>query len=66
MSLSAGTFAKVIEDVVDSLARSGFSAFYFLNGHGANVAPIRCADYRRFVGEAGPMRSRATMHDGAR
>ena len=43
VSLSAGTFAKVIEDVVDSLARSGFSAFYFLNGHGANVAPVRCA-----------------------
>ena len=43
VSLSAGTFAKVIEDVVESLARSGFTAFYFLNGHGANVAPVRCA-----------------------
>ena len=43
VSLGAGTFAKVIEDVVDSLARSGFTAFYFLNGHGANVAPVRCA-----------------------
>ena len=43
VSLRAGTFAKVIEDVVDSLARSGFTAFYFLNGHGANVAPVRCA-----------------------
>ena len=43
ISLRAGTFAKVVEDVVDSLARNGFTAFYFLNGHGANVAPIRCA-----------------------
>ena len=43
ISLRAGTFAKVVEDVVDSLARNGFTAFYFLNGHGANVAPVRCA-----------------------
>ena len=43
ISLRAGTFARMIEDVVDSLARSGFTAFYFLNGHGANVAPVRCA-----------------------
>ena len=43
VSLRAATFARVIEDVVDSLARGGFTAFYFLNGHGANVAPVRCA-----------------------
>ena len=43
ISLSAGTFALVVRDVVESLARSGFTAFYFLNGHGANIAPVRCA-----------------------
>ena len=43
VSLRAGTFARVIEDVVDSLAGSGFRAFYFLNGHGANAAPLRSA-----------------------
>lgn len=43
VSLKAATFARVIEDVVDSLAAGGFAAFYFLNGHGANIAPVRCA-----------------------
>ena len=43
ISLRAGTFARVVEDVVDSLAAGGFSAFYFLNAHGANIAPARCA-----------------------
>ena len=43
VSVRAATFARVIEDVVDSLAAGGFTAFYFLNGHGANVAPVRCA-----------------------
>ena len=43
VSLRAATFARVIEDLVDSLAAGGFTAFYFLNGHGANIAPVRCA-----------------------
>ena len=43
VSLRAATFARVIEDVVESLAAGGFTAFYFLNGHGANIAPVRCA-----------------------
>lgn len=43
ISLSASTFALVLEDVVRSLARSGFRRFYFLNGHGANVAVTRAA-----------------------
>ena len=43
VSLRAATFAQVVEDVVDSLAAGGFTAFYFLNGHGANIAPVRSA-----------------------
>ena len=43
VSLRAATFSQVVVDVVDSLAAGGFDAFYFLNGHGANIAPVRCA-----------------------
>ncbi len=43
VSLRAATFARVVEDVVESLAAGGFAAFYFLNSHGANIAPVRCA-----------------------
>ena len=43
ISLRAATFARIVEDVVDSLAAGGFESFYFLNGHGANIAPVRSA-----------------------
>ena len=43
ISLCAGTFARIVEDVVESLAAGGFESFYFLNGHGANIAPVRSA-----------------------
>ena len=43
VSLRAATLSQVVVDLVDSLAAGGFDAFYFLNGHGANIAPVRCA-----------------------
>jgi len=43
ISLRAATFMQVVTDTVESLARSGFTHFYFLNGHGANLAAVRSA-----------------------
>ena len=37
------TFIAVLRDVVDSLAHHGFERFFFLNGHGGNIAPIGAA-----------------------
>lgn len=37
------TFIALVEDIVRSLAVHGFERFYFVNGHGANVATLRAA-----------------------
>ena len=43
ISIRSRTLMSLIEDIVDSLHRQGVKGVYFLNAHGANIAPIRAA-----------------------
>lgn len=40
ISISPPLFEAIIGEIVEGLISQGFSHFYFLNGHGANIAPI--------------------------
>ncbi|NJM67917.1 MAG: creatininase family protein [Acaryochloris sp. RU_4_1] len=43
MSLRPSTLILVIRDYLVSLARAGFRQFFFINGHGGNVATLKAA-----------------------
>ena len=43
VSVTARAFAQLFEDILRSLHRQGFKYIYVLNGHGANLAPMRSA-----------------------
>ena len=41
ISLGVDTYCAVISEIVLGLSSQGFQKFYFLNGHGANLAPLK-------------------------
>ena len=46
VSVPTELFEQLAESIVDSLGSQGFRSFYFLNGHGANITPLRRAACR--------------------
>lgn len=41
ISVSETTFSALLSDIIAALATQGFRRLYVLNGHGANLAPLR-------------------------
>lgn len=43
ISLRPSTLIQVVRDYVTSLAKVGFTKFFFINGHGGNIATLKAA-----------------------
>jgi creatinine amidohydrolase len=56
ISIRSRTVMSLIEDIIESLYRQDIRGIYFLNGHGATIAPVRTAmhDVYSRLGDAAP------------
>jgi len=66
IALRPSTLSALVHDVVASLAATGFTRVYLLNGHGGNIAPIRSAVHefyapRSYASEQSPARVHCRM-----
>jgi creatinine amidohydrolase len=43
ISLRPSTMIQLVRDYVTSLTKAGFTKFYFINGHGGNIATLKAA-----------------------
>lgn len=70
-TLRPSTLMLVVRDVVESFALHGFRKFFFINGHGGNVATVTAAfdelyAARSLKDRADPVRCRMTFWSGPR
>ena len=49
MTLKPSTLMAVVNDYVSSLAEHGFERFFFLNGHGGNIATLRAGFFEIYA-----------------
>ena len=41
ISISVPSFKKLVEEIILSIIHHGFRTLYFINGHGANITPLK-------------------------
>ena len=73
VTLRPSTMIAMVGDIVNSLVRHGFERFFFINGHGGNVATMAAAFDEVYAnlsmradGKPSPVRCRMVMWGGSR